>query len=105
MSTCATYHKELNDDGYGKCSVPMWMHGMPAGFCDERAFGFRPEPVKKRNTRTRLIEFDYEGRYDGYIPGLACSGHGGPKCPGFEIEPGVYSGCDQSGGDCPVCGK
>lgn len=28
-----------------------------------------------------------------------------PKCPGFEIEPGVYNGCDQSAGDCPVCGK
>ena len=27
------------------------------------------------------------------------------KCQGFEIESGVYSGCDQSGGDCPVCGK
>ncbi len=24
-------------------------------------------------------------------------------CKGFEIEEGVYSGCDQSGGDCPVC--
>jgi hypothetical protein len=26
-------------------------------------------------------------------------------CPGFEIEPGVHSGCDQSAGDCLVCGK
>jgi hypothetical protein len=26
-------------------------------------------------------------------------------CRGFEIEPTVYSGCDQSGGDCPECGK
>jgi DNA repair exonuclease SbcCD ATPase subunit len=26
-------------------------------------------------------------------------------CLGIEIEPGVYSGCDQSGGDCPICGK
>lgn len=26
-------------------------------------------------------------------------------CSGFEIEPGVFSGCDQSGGDCPECGK
>jgi len=25
------------------------------------------------------------------------------KCLGFEVEPGVHSGCDKSGGDCPVC--
>jgi hypothetical protein len=24
-------------------------------------------------------------------------------CPGFEIEPGMASGCDGSGGDCPTC--
>lgn len=28
-----------------------------------------------------------------------------PRCPGIEIEPGTFSGCDQSAGDCPVCGK
>lgn len=28
-----------------------------------------------------------------------------PGCPGFEVEPGVFSGCNQSAGDCPVCGK
>lgn len=27
------------------------------------------------------------------------------KCKGMEIEPGVYSGCDASAGDCPTCGK
>jgi hypothetical protein len=27
------------------------------------------------------------------------------KCKGIEIEPGVYSGCDASAGDCPTCGK
>ena len=26
-------------------------------------------------------------------------------CKGIEIEPGVFSGCNQSGGDCPKCGK
>lgn len=26
-------------------------------------------------------------------------------CKGIEIEAGVFSGCDQSAGDCPVCGK
>lgn len=51
-------------DGVGKCSVPMWMGGYPAGFCDEPAYG---EPTK-------------EGReqYSGYAPFLARPGHGGP---------------------------
>jgi hypothetical protein len=26
-------------------------------------------------------------------------------CKGIEIEPGAFSGCDQSAGDCPTCGK
>ena len=26
-------------------------------------------------------------------------------CEGIEIEPGIFSGCDQSAGDCPTCGK
>lgn len=26
-------------------------------------------------------------------------------CKGIEIEPSVFSGCDQSAGDCPDCGK
>ena len=26
-------------------------------------------------------------------------------CKGIEIEPSVFSGCDQSAGDCPTCGK
>jgi len=26
-------------------------------------------------------------------------------CKGIEIEPEVFSGCNQSHGDCPVCGK
>ena len=26
-------------------------------------------------------------------------------CLGIEIEPGWYSGCSGSGGDCPICGK
>jgi hypothetical protein len=29
---------------------------------------------------------------------------GNGECPGIEIEPGIWSGCDQSGGDCPTCG-
>ena len=26
-------------------------------------------------------------------------------CPGIEVEPGVFSGCNQFAGDCPRCGK
>ena len=26
-------------------------------------------------------------------------------CKGIEIEPSAFSGCDQSAGDCPTCGK
>lgn len=26
-------------------------------------------------------------------------------CKGMEIEPGAYSGCDASAGDCPTCGQ
>ena len=54
-------HMELDECGKGKCSVPMWCDGMPAGFCNELAYG---EPINHRRGR--------------YVPGLACPGHGGP---------------------------
>ena len=89
----------------GKCSVPMWRYpGIPAGVCGKDAFGPRPEPEYYwHNSGGERKRSDL--KYDGYVPGLACPAHGGPPCPGFEIEPGVYSGCDQSAGDCPTCGK
>jgi hypothetical protein len=65
MAECWEHHKELNEHGVGKCSVPMWMNGCPAGFCDEPAFG---EPVKVCG----------RCKYDGYVPFLACPNHGGP---------------------------
>jgi len=55
-------HKTLTD-GVGKCSVPMWCNGLPAGFCDATAYG--PQTS--------------EAIYPGYVPGLACPAHGGPK--------------------------
>lgn len=61
----------------GKCSVPMWCGGLPAGFCDKPAHGI---PVKCQMFRYgdgSLRRID--GKYDGYVPGLACTGHGGPK--------------------------
>jgi len=63
MACLLNHHKVLNEAGEGKCSVPMWQGGMPAGFCDIVAYG-RQEPKQRR--------------YDGYCPALACYGHGGP---------------------------
>jgi hypothetical protein len=102
MASTARHHHELTN-GVGKCSVPMWTYGGPAGFCDAPAFGKPPECKMYRDRNGGLRRAD--GRYEGYVPGLACPAHGGPSCPGIEIEPGVFSGCDQSGGDCPTCGR
>lgn len=102
MAKLSKHHKELTN-GKGKCSVPMWVNGVPAGFCDNDAFGERPDCETFRDRYGNIIRWD--GKYSGYVPGLACPYHGGPECPGIEIEPGVFSGCDQSSGDCPVCGK
>ncbi len=63
MARLFRHHSELTD-GVGRCSVPAWSGGCPAGFCDEDAYG------------------KHEGRtpsYDGYVPALACYRHGGPK--------------------------
>lgn len=101
MQTSEHHHKLTN--GKGKCSVPMWINGIPAGFCDEDSFG---EPVKCRMFKTntgRIVRED--GRYNGFVPGLACPAHGGPKCPGVDLGDGNFSGCTGTGGDCPTCGK
>lgn len=65
MACLSKHHKELNEEGAGKCSVPMWMWGCPAGFCDQEAFGKQTEQGKKD--------------YTGYLSGLACPAHGGPS--------------------------
>jgi hypothetical protein len=75
VSTTGKHHHELNEQGEGKCSVPMWYGwGGDAGFCDERAFG--PQ------TKEYLAGFRYMNpQYNrpAYAPGLACPVHGGPK--------------------------
>ena len=77
MAICSTQHKELGDNGVGKCSVPMWCNGVPEGFCDNAAYG-EPLPYETfRDRGGRIRRFD--GGYCGYVPGLACSAHGGPK--------------------------
>lgn len=74
-------HEELDETGVGKCSVPMWWgYGMPAGFCDKPAYG-KPVPGQTyRDGWTGEIK-RLDGRYSGYVPGLACPAHGGPDKP------------------------
>ena len=77
MSQLNKHHEELDERGIGKCSVPMWGGmGMPAGFCDEPAYG-KPDPCEvycdRQGQRRKL-----RGGYDGYVPALACPAHGGP---------------------------
>lgn len=77
MSRISEWHKQVDANGIGKCSVPMWSDGCPAGFCDQPAYGERPEG----DTRVRWDGYIYrtDHLYAGYVPGLACSAHGGPN--------------------------
>jgi hypothetical protein len=77
MSAMSRLHQEVGVDGVGKCSVPMWMNGMDAGFCDKPAYGNRPDG--ETLTRWDGEQYRADGRYAGYVPGLACAAHGGPK--------------------------
>lgn len=73
---------ELNEQGIGRCSVPMWMGGYPAGFCDRDAYGYRPKCREWRTSSGEMMRED--GRYNGYVPGLACPAHGGPRVRTFK---------------------
>lgn len=76
MARLSDHHRTLIN-GIGKCSVPMWQCGCPAGFCDEPAYGERPAGKQFRDAYTGELK-RLDGRYNGYVPGLACPGHGGP---------------------------
>lgn len=78
-------HKEL-ENGEGLCSVPMWCDGLPAGFCDCVAYGERPPCKMLRDARTGEL-FRVDGKYNGYVPGLACPNHGGPKTKESQQNP------------------
>ena len=78
MATCTNLHKEVNENGIGKCSVPMWSMGLPAGFCDKDAYGERSDCKIYRNAWTG-DEFRADNKFAGYVPFLACPGHGGPE--------------------------
>lgn len=103
MSCTQDHHHKLTNHS-GKCSVPMYRGGFPDGFCDKPAFGDYID-TKERYPRGPHRGERMDNKFDGYVPGLACQGHGGPPCPGLEIEPGVFSGCSQDGDDCPTCGS
>lgn len=82
MAQCSGFHKNVNDLGIGKCSVPMWSMGGPAGFCDEPAYGDRGNP--KIITRWDGHTYASDGKYAGYVPYLACPRHGGPTSRVFK---------------------
>lgn len=82
MASLSKHHRELTN-GVGKCSVPMWIQGMPAGFCDEPAYGERPPSKTFMNYAFGEMQRE-DGRYNGYVPALACPCHGGPGKPGGE---------------------
>jgi hypothetical protein len=53
------------------CNLPMWMGGMPAGYCGNVAYGHQ---LPERYLR------DVYGQYEApYCNGHACPAHGGPK--------------------------
>ena len=96
MSTLSTCHKVLTN-GVGKCSVPMWMGGFPACFCDEPAYGeFRTDGYYYTDPNTGARKYT-DGRYGGYVPALACPIHGGPE----KIK--VLNLCDHCSQSIPEC--
>ena len=99
MSTTQKHHHELTD-GVGKCSVPMWMGGLPAGFCDKPAYGKRVEPSYYFRDGWTGRRHRSDGRYDGYVPGLACVAHGGPEMPKHFGDPCIH--CNTPHDDVPV---
>lgn len=76
MSALYKWHQELDENGEGKCSVPMWSCGCPAGFCDKPAYGTRPDGKTFVGSDNQVRRYD--GRYAGFVPALACPAHGGP---------------------------
>ena len=71
-------HHKLDSDGVGRCSVPMWQMGIQC-FCDAPAYGNREEPPYYWRDGYTGERKRSDGRYNGYVPGLACYVHGGPK--------------------------
>jgi hypothetical protein len=82
---CLQEHDDACSGVLGRCSVPMWMGGCPAGTCERKAYGERPPSRMLRDAWTgRTYREDL--RYDGYVPGLACPAHGGPEAPNVLLS-------------------
>ena len=75
---CSKIHKEVDESGVGRCSTPMWCNGCPAGFCDEPALGVQEECETFWNESVNEM-CRMDGRYNGYVPYLACPSHAGPR--------------------------
>lgn len=71
MARLSEHHKTLTN-GKGKCSTPMWCGGVPAGFCDNDAFG---EQTKEYLAAWRWSQYNQPS----YASALACPAHGGPN--------------------------
>lgn len=71
---CSERHKKTDKMGHGLCSVPMWCNGVQDGFCDNPAFGEREGNQFRYGTVVTG-----QGWVPGFVPGLACYSHGGPK--------------------------
>jgi len=70
MTQLSNHHRELDEHGIGKCSVPLTTPGgVPAGLCDSPAYG---------NVPPNTVSY-------GYVThGLACPMHGGPDSRVFR---------------------
>jgi hypothetical protein len=83
---CRQEHDDACSGVLGRCSVPMWLMGCPAGTCENKAYGVRPPSRVWRSAWTGEKHRE-DLRYAGYVPGLACPVHGGPEAPNVGIEP------------------
>lgn len=77
------HHMKLDELGQGRCSVPMWSGGCPAGFCDRPAFGVEAKEPLYRDAWTG-VQRTMSGREPSNAPGLACAIHGGPSVRLFK---------------------
>lgn len=77
----------------GKCTAPMWMGGCPAGYCGKPAWGRYIPGETFRDAWTGQVS-RRDGKFHGFVPGLACQDHGGPdeNAPRVEVD-----GTDEAG--------
>ncbi|MCC4240343.1 hypothetical protein [Thalassospira povalilytica] len=78
----------------GTCRCPMWMGGLPAGHCDNAAYGEYIDGPKWRDGYTgELIRHDMKPIRTFYGP--ACPNHGGPTEDGPRVFTDGY--CEETG--------